>query len=427
MLLTLGVGNAWARTYAGEEILYVKNIKPTNWNDAWVVSSGTVWAVFDGASGTNVEGAKLTGTHGDVNVIYAFRVPNGTHTTVTLYRGGSLGTEWNHTNAITLDATKNYISGGYTANSAGASWDNLSLNFKKDQRLYLKSNSNWRDASAKLEIYLWDGSHSTWVTFPSKIDDTDYHYITIPDRNWAYGIVVRRESSSSGSSNGWANVWNQTNDIPSNSDATKNCIILNTATITGTVTWETIYYNLTAVRTPTAAANAPTIGLSFTSSNVSVSAANPNTGYHWVNWTSSNGTFGTATNQSTTFTPTASNAVATANYAVNQKIVRFNANGGSGSMSNQTYNYNVAQNLTANSFTKTGYDFDGWATSADGDVEYANSYYLTLTPAANEHGTYLDLYAIWTPNTYSVVFNKNHEDATGTMSNQAFTYAVAQN
>ena len=36
---------------------------------------------------------------------------------------------------------------------------------------------------------------------------------------------------------------------------------------------------------------------------------------------------------------------------------------GTGSMSNQSADYNVATNLTANAFTRTGYTFSGWNTA----------------------------------------------------------------
>lgn len=50
--------------------------------------------------------------------------------------------------------------------------------------------------------------------------------------------------------------------------------------------------------------------------------------------------------------------------------VTFNANGGSGTMSNQTACTTTA--LTTNSFTRSGYTFDGWATSPSGSVVYAD-------------------------------------------------------
>lgn len=50
--------------------------------------------------------------------------------------------------------------------------------------------------------------------------------------------------------------------------------------------------------------------------------------------------------------------------AVTLKTVTFNANNGSGTMSNQTGV--SSQNLTTSAFTRAGYTFDGWNTQADG-------------------------------------------------------------
>ncbi len=46
--------------------------------------------------------------------------------------------------------------------------------------------------------------------------------------------------------------------------------------------------------------------------------------------------------------------------------VKFNANGGSGTMANQSFTYGTAQKLTANAFTRTGHTFTGWAKSSSG-------------------------------------------------------------
>ena len=71
--------------------------------------------------------------------------------------------------------------------------------------------------------------------------------------------------------------------------------------------------------------------------------------------------------------------------------VTFDANGGTGSMTNQTASAGTA--LTANSFTRTGYTFSGWNTVANGSgTAYANS--STSYPFTS-NGT---LYAQWTAN-----------------------------
>lgn len=55
---------------------------------------------------------------------------------------------------------------------------------------------------------------------------------------------------------------------------------------------------------------------------------------------------------------------------LNPTTVTFNANGGSGSMATQQAN--VAQSLTTNTFTRSGFTFAGWSTSAGGSIAYGN-------------------------------------------------------
>ena len=70
----------------------------------------------------------------------------------------------------------------------------------------------------------------------------------------------------------------------------------------------------------------------------------------------------------------------------------FNANGGSGSMSNQIINVNITTPLTRNSFTRDGYYFTGWSNTADGDVDYVNGQSVTDLAASDDTKT---LYAKW--------------------------------
>ena len=82
---------------------------------------------------------------------------------------------------------------------------------------------------------------------------------------------------------------------------------------------------------------------------------------------------------------------------VNPKYkIKFNSNGGTGTMADQNFVYGTAQNLTSNSFTRTNYVFDSWNTEPDGSGDsYANGAEvnnLTLTD-----GDEITLYAQWTP------------------------------
>ena len=73
--------------------------------------------------------------------------------------------------------------------------------------------------------------------------------------------------------------------------------------------------------------------------------------------------------------------------------VKFNANGGSGTMSNEAFTYGTAKALTANAFTRTGYTFQGWATSADGAKAYSDK--QSVSNLATSSGEVVNLYAVW--------------------------------
>ena len=91
-----------------------------------------------------------------------------------------------------------------------------------------------------------------------------------------------------------------------------------------------------------------------------------------------------------------------AGFRANTYTIVFNANTGSGSMSNQTMTYDTAANLTANTFTKDKYTFKGWATTAGGSVEYADGQSVKNLTATD--GATINLYAVWELNSYSVSF-----------------------
>lgn len=104
----------------------------------------------------------------------------------------------------------------------------------------------------------------------------------------------------------------------------------------------------------------------------------------------------------------------------NTYYVKFNANTGSGSMSNESFTYDVSKALTSNAFTKTGYTFRGWDTNAAGTtVVYTNGQSVKNLAAS---GT-VNLYAVWQINTWTVAYNAN--GGSGAPSSQTKTYNVA--
>ncbi len=106
-------------------------------------------------------------------------------------------------------------------------------------------------------------------------------------------------------------------------------------------------------------------------------------------------------------------------YEANTYTVTFEANGVTGTMPTQSFTYDKQLPLTQNTFSRTGYTFAGWNTQADGNgTAYSDGQTVSnLTAEANGSVT---LYAVWTPNTYTVIFVSNGGE--GEMTAQSFTY-----
>ena len=66
-------------------------------------------------------------------------------------------------------------------------------------------------------------------------------------------------------------------------------------------------------------------------------------------------------------------------------------------MADLTMTYGTAKNLSANGFTRAGYTFAGWATSAAGNVVYANG--ASVSNLTSTAGATVNLYAAWTLST----------------------------
>lgn len=91
--------------------------------------------------------------------------------------------------------------------------------------------------------------------------------------------------------------------------------------------------------------------------------------------------------------------------------ITFNSNGGTGTMADQPIVSGMDAPLVANTFTRTGYTFAGWATTPTGAVTYADQADYTMLASP------VTLYVVWTQNpSWNVSFNKNN--GTGTMDPQ---------
>ena len=130
------------------------------------------------------------------------------------------------------------------------------------------------------------------------------------------------------------------------------------------------------------------------------------TGYTFKNWNTAAAGSGTSYSGGASYSANKATTLY-AQWKANTYTVKYNKNGGTGgSTASSTHTYGVAKALTANGFTRTGYTFKGWNTKADGSgTAYANKASVKNLTATN--GGTVTLYARWTANTYTVVYNGN--------------------
>lgn len=119
-------------------------------------------------------------------------------------------------------------------------------------------------------------------------------------------------------------------------------------------------------------------------------------------------------------------ACGTRNVVVKSKYqVKYNGNTAtSGSMSNSSHVYDTAKTLSANAFSKTGYQFDHWNTKADNSGTSYTNQQSVKNLTSTDDGT-VNLYAQWEANTYTIKYNGNGSTS-GSMANTAHTYDTSK-
>ena len=152
-------------------------------------------------------------------------------------------------------------------------------------------------------------------------------------------------------------------------------------------------------------------------------------GYHFIGWKYNNNDYA---NQADVKNIIESGTITmVAQWEVNHYTIVFNINtddsNASGDMADMTnLEYGQDYTLTANAFTRTGYNFGGWNTEIDGRsfglTDAQEFHNLTTTDNA-----VITLYAQWDPIHYTIAFHQNSDGVTGNMSSQVFTYDEAKN
>ncbi len=158
--------------------------------------------------------------------------------------------------------------------------------------------------------------------------------------------------------------------------------------------------------------------LSYTIESNNIILNNPTKlGYEFIGWTGTD--ISKPSKGVIIYSNSTGDRTYTANWKFNGYKINYHLNGGLNN-ENNPIGFTIAfENIYLKNPTKEGYIFGGW---------YKNEFFtttskITMIPTGSTGD--IDIYAKWTPITYSVKFNAN--GGSGVMNNQLFTYDIEQN
>ena len=160
-------------------------------------------------------------TDTDADGVYRAVIPEGYNNLIYCRmnpsnKANSWDTKWSQSPDLTIPSSDKpaYISGIMKWDGAGA-WDTLA-NAKsyRENAVYLKPNSNWKQSNAWFAVYLCNGSKGTkWLKLTS-VDGTFYG-VELPSdfnaTNYKNIIFVRMDAAKSALD--WGSKWNQSGDL----------------------------------------------------------------------------------------------------------------------------------------------------------------------------------------------------------------------
>jgi len=142
------------------------------------------------------------------------------------------------------------------------------------------------------------------------------------------------------------------------------------------------------------------------------------TGHSADAWTGKADGGGIAVTPGTQYTMPASDVTLYARWKAVSCTLNFDSNNGSGVTAVQSALFGSTCTLDANTYTRSGYIFTGWAVTPAGVKIYGDGAALSITGD-------MTLYAVWQKNTYGVSFNAN--GGAGTMPLLPMEYDTTQN
>ena len=247
------------------------------------------------------------------------------------------------------------------------------------------------------------------------------YYVAYIGNGATSGSMNNSEHTYDTASNLRANTFGRSYTVTYNHNYTGSTNVTRTATYafagwnTNTSETGTSYSNQQSV---TNLASSGTFNLYAKWTSATVDYTPTRTGYIFGGWFSNSNCSGNAVSHP--YTPTNSTTTFYAKWTPITYYVKYESNGGTGTTATSTHNYNAAKNLTANNFKRSGYNFSGWNTVANGSgTAYSNQQSVTNLTSENEK--FITLYAQWAPKTFTVTFD-SQGGTTPDPANKVVTY-----
>ena len=388
--------------------------------------------INDGTNTTTIAAADLaTTTHtltSNVTINPVWRATTSTVTVTTSATNGTVtgGGTVEEGTSVTLTATPdagyqfvNWTVGGAEVSTANpytftAEEDvTVVANFeeKPPMTVYLAPNNNWKTDNARFAIYCWNSAGDIWYDMtPIDCNSGEYYKVEIPGVYSNFKFVRMNPATSE---NNWDYKWNETGNLTVPTD---NKVLFTVTGWDSSGSWGTYsapQYAITinngtgGTVTVKQGENTITSGNNVDLNTIIIAALNASEGY-------SKGTakIKIGNNEETDLVEGQEYTICgpttiIGNWTANTYTVAFNANNGTGTMSDQSYTYAVSQALTANSFIREGYNFTGWNTKADGSgTSYTDKEEVSNLTSTN--GGSVTLYAQWEAVKYNITYNDTY-------------------
>jgi uncharacterized repeat protein (TIGR02543 family) len=245
---------------------------------------------------------------------------------------------------------------------------------------------------------VYNGNTNTGGSVPSTVLRNTNETVTVSANS---GTLVKSGYTFSG--------WNRLAD----GTGTNYSAGVDSFTVTGSTNlfakWIANNYTVTYRADSATAGTVPTDATNYNIGNVVLLRGNTGslvrTGYSFVGWTAAADGSGIVLNSGETFTTGVANMTFHAKWSANTYTITYRANGGTGSPTRATDSFTTggtAVTLSAGgTLARTGFDFAGWSTTADGSLIVG-----TYTTTTN-----VDLYAVWTLKSIAITFDKGAASA----------------